>query len=71
MRKKAELLGSEEPAEKLRKEGDPAGHPQQVFDPEKRLWYHLDGLGERRYIGCPEGFEFDAGGRLVPLPEAE
>ncbi|MDO8607687.1 MAG: hypothetical protein Q7R40_14205 [Phaeospirillum sp.] len=52
---------------KVRREGAPGGHAEVVFDVERRQFFYLDTLGERRWIGIPAGFAFDEHGQPQPV----
>jgi hypothetical protein len=52
-------------SKKIARDGGEA-EPEVVFDTEKKVNYHLDSTGKRVEHGTPEGFSFDAEGRLHP-----
>lgn len=56
------------PEAELRQENDPEGGVEVGFSKSRRQCYHLQrgegGKVERVYHDVPEGFEFDAAGRL-------
>lgn len=63
---------AKKPEPKLIRDGSEEGYATVAFDPEKRLTYYLNAVGERSYFGVPEGFAWNADGtKLEPSAPAE
>lgn len=49
----------------MRREGESEPHDYR-FDPDKKVWFWHDLLGDRREAECPEGFSYDDEGATRP-----